>query len=77
MSGMLEFLFGLLNSLRKRTPFDLGLVCVKDGDPHSESFSISSIPSINKFPASFLNIYSCNFGTGYGLKHIGFVSSFI
>ena len=29
-----------IKSLRRRTQFDLGLGCAKDGDPHSEFFDI-------------------------------------
>ena len=32
----LNFLFKFIISLRKRTVFDLGLGCAKDGAPHSE-----------------------------------------
>ena len=56
--------------------FDLGLYCAKDGAPHSKSFDTSSNPSRNKLSNCFLNISSCNFGTGHGCKYIGFASSF-
>ena len=62
--------------LSKRIQFYLGLGCVQDGAPHSESFAASSTHSRNERPTSFLNISLCTFGTGYGRKHIGFVSSF-
>ena len=69
-------LFEILKSLRKCTRLVLGLVCAKDGSPHSESFSISSTPSRTKFSTYFFNISSCSFITGYGLEHIFFSSSF-
>ena len=65
-----NYLFKFLKSLRKRTWFVFGLVCVKDGDPHSESFDFSINPNITKQYTSFSNIYPCIFGTGYGSKHI-------
>ena len=37
-------LFRFLQSLRKRTIFDLYLGCTKHAAPHSESFDISSTP---------------------------------
>ena len=69
-------LFIFLRSLRKLTRFDLGLDCAKDGAPHSEYLDFSIILSRNKRSTSALNIPLCTLGTGYGLKHIGFVSSF-
>ena len=69
-------LFRFLKSLRKYTRFDLGLGWAKDGDTHYESFANLRTPSITKRSTSFLNIYSCTFGTGYGLNQIGFTSSF-
>ena len=49
-------LLRFLKSLSKCTQFDLGLGCVKDGAPHSESLDFSSTPSRNKRLTSFLNM---------------------
>ena len=54
--------------------FDLG--CLNDGDPHSDSFSVSRSSSRTKRSTSFLNISSCTLGTGYGIEHISFASYF-
>ena len=43
-----NYLFIFLKSLRKCTRFVLGLGCVKDGAPHSESFAKSRTLSRNK-----------------------------
>ena len=56
--------------------FELGLGCAKDGANNSESFYISRTTSRTKLSTSFLNISLCNFGTGYGYKHIGLVLYF-
>ena len=69
-------LFRFLSSLRKHIRFDLGLVWAKDRDPHSESFATLRAPSRTRRSTSFLNIYSCNFSTGYGRKHICFAYYF-
>ena len=69
-------LFIFLNSLRKRTIYDLGLVCAKDGATHSESFSTSITPNSNKSSTSLSKVSPCTFGTGYGYEHIGFASYF-
>ena len=52
----------IYKSLRKRTHFDLGLGCAKDGDPHSESLFCSRTPSRAKRSISFLKISQCNYG---------------
>ena len=70
------FSFNFLKSLRKRTHFFVGLGCAKYGAPHSESFSTPSTPNRTKFSTSFLDIYSCNFVTGYFCEHIFFTLSF-
>ena len=71
-----NFLFRFLKSIIKRTRFDLVLACAKDGAPHSELLGSSRNHSSTKRSTSFLKNYSCTFGTGYGLKHIGFTYSF-
>ena len=68
--------FKFLKSIRKRTQFDLGLGCVKDGAPRYESFSTPRNHIGTKRSTSFLEISLCTFGTGYGHEHIVFVSSF-
>ena len=73
---LLNCLFKFLKSIRKRTPFDVGLGCEKDGAPHSESFATSRTHSRTKRSTSFLNISSCTLGTRYGRENIGFTSSF-
>ena len=65
-----------MKSLIKCTQFDLGLGREKDDPPHSESFATPKTPSRSKCSTYFLNISSCNFGTGYGRENIGFASSF-
>ena len=69
-------LFIFLKSLRKRTQFELGLGCAMYEAPHSESLALSRTTSRTKRSTYFLKISLCNFGTGYGLEHIGFTSSF-
>ena len=71
-----NYLYRFLKSLRKCTQFDLGLVCAKDGYPHSKLFSTSRDLSYTKHSTSFFDIYLCNFGTGYGREHIGFAYYF-
>ena len=72
-----DCLLVFLKSLRKRTQFDLGLGCTKDWDPHYGSLVYSRTPSRTKLSTPFLNIYLCNFSTGYGIKNIGFEFSLI
>ena len=56
-------LFRFLKSLRKIARFDLGLGCVKDRNPHSESFATSRNPISTNRSTSFLKISSFTFGT--------------
>ena len=65
-------LFKFIKSLRKRTQLVLCLGCAKYGAYHYESFHLLRTPSGKKCSTSFLNIYLCNFGTGYGFEHINF-----
>ena len=60
----------------KITQFDLGFGCAKDGATNYESLALSMTPIRNKRSTSFWKIYSCTFGTGYGIDHIGFISPF-
>ena len=60
----------------KRTLFYLALGYEKDGDPHYMLLSLSRTTRRTKLPTSFMDISPCTFGTGYGLKHIGFESFF-
>ena len=71
-----NYLFRFLKSLIRILLFNLGLGCAKYGDPHSESFYTSRTPNRTKFSTSFLKLYSCTFGTGYGRSCIVFASSF-
>ena len=69
-------LFRFLKSVRKRTRFDIGLAWVKDGAPHSESFTTSKNTNKIERSTSFWNIPSCTLGNGYGREHIGSAFSF-
>ena len=69
-------LFRFIQSLIKRTRLFLGLSCAEDGDTHSESFDSPRTSSRNKRSTSYLNIFSCTFGTRYGLGHIRFLFYF-
>ena len=71
-----NFLFIFLKLLSIHTQFGLGFGFAKYGAPHSESFETSSNPISTKHSTSVLNISSCNIGTAYSRKHIGFTSSF-
>ena len=73
---MLLFVFILINSLIKHTQLFLGLGCANDGAPNSNLFALSRTPIRTKYSTYFLIISLCNFGTGYGLEHVGFASSF-
>ena len=63
-------------SLRKHTKFIFGLGCAKYGSTHSESFYFKINPSRTKLSTYLLNIYPCNFGTGYYRKNIVLKLSF-
>ena len=64
-----NYLFGFLKSIINHNRFALGLGCAKYRDPYSELFAFWWNISRNKRSTSFLNIYFCTFGNGFGFTY--------